>query len=72
MALFYSEYLLAEHWIKANDLLQHQPSRLFRISRNCDEFTMYYNKIQGTLKSIAGLDEFLSGTYITCISFSSK
>ena len=37
--------------------------RLFRISRNSTIFKEYYNEIQGSLKSLAGMDDFLTGKY---------
>lgn len=49
------EDLLTKYWLKPPTAM-----RNFHISSKCLEFTSYYDEIQEILKTVAGMDEFLS------------
>ena len=54
--------LLGTQWRKPDEPGQELPPREFKISSTSKTFSQYYDEVQERLKSMAGMDELLSGT----------
>lgn len=55
--------LFVNQWRRPAEQDKPVEQRIFRISRNSTIFKEYYNEIQCSLKSLAGMDDFLTGKY---------
>ena len=59
----YLAQLLARQWRKPDEPGREISPRVFRISSSSSTFSQYYDEIQELLKSMAGMDQLLPGTY---------